>query len=99
MRTSSMQVLDAVPECGRTEFVVSGAASKTRSLDDPERNQAPFQIGDVYGFFWMEAVEAARARGEPTVPTSIGAERETNIFMRARDADQLAERRAAKDAA
>ena len=47
----------------------------------------------------MEAVEAARARGEPTVPTSIGAERETNIFMRARDADQLAERRAAKDAA
>ena len=47
----------------------------------------------------MEAVEAARARGETTVPTSIGAERETNIFMRARDADQLAERRAAKDAA
>ncbi|WP_062731530.1 hydroxyacylglutathione hydrolase [Sphingobium abikonense] len=47
----------------------------------------------------MEQVEAARARGEATVPTSIGAERRTNIFMRARDAEQLAERRAAKDAA
>lgn len=60
-----LQVLDAVPECGRTEFVVSGAASKTRSLDDPERNQAPFQIGDVYGFFWMEAVEADSQAGTP----------------------------------
>ncbi len=47
----------------------------------------------------VATVEAARARGEATVPTSIGIERETNIFMRARDATQLAERRAAKDAA
>ena len=47
----------------------------------------------------VEAVEAARARGEATVPTSIGLERATNIFMRARDVAQLAERRAAKDAA
>jgi hydroxyacylglutathione hydrolase len=47
----------------------------------------------------VAAVEAARARGEATVPTSIGEERATNIFMRARDAEELAERRAAKDAA
>ncbi|HUD92011.1 hydroxyacylglutathione hydrolase [Sphingobium sp.] len=47
----------------------------------------------------VEAVEAARARGEATVPTSIGAERDTNIFMRAATIEQLAERRAAKDAA
>ncbi|WP_150293110.1 hydroxyacylglutathione hydrolase [Sphingobium estronivorans] len=47
----------------------------------------------------MAQVDAARARGEPTVPTSIGLERATNIFMRARDVAQLAERRAAKDAA
>lgn len=60
-----LQVIDAVPECGRTEFVVSGAASKMRSLDDPERNQAPFQMGDVYGFFWMEAVEADSQAGTP----------------------------------
>ena len=53
-----LQVLEAVPECGRTEFVVSGAAGKTRSIDDPERNVARFQQGDVYGFFWMKATEA-----------------------------------------
>jgi hydroxyacylglutathione hydrolase len=47
----------------------------------------------------VEAVEAARARGEATVPTSIGLERATNIFMRADSVAQLAERRAAKDAA
>ncbi|MEC3912603.1 hydroxyacylglutathione hydrolase [Sphingobium sp. CR2-8] len=47
----------------------------------------------------VAAVEAARARGDATVPTSIGLERATNIFMRARDVAQLAERRAAKDAA
>jgi hydroxyacylglutathione hydrolase len=42
-------------------------------------------------------VAAARERGEATVPTTIGLERATNPFMRARDAVQLAERRAAKD--
>ncbi|WP_313804194.1 hydroxyacylglutathione hydrolase [Sphingobium sp.] len=47
----------------------------------------------------MAEVDAARARGEATVPTSIGLERATNVFMRARDIAQLAERRAAKDAA
>ncbi|SEI56667.1 hydroxyacylglutathione hydrolase [Sphingobium sp. AP50] len=47
----------------------------------------------------VAAVEAARARGEATVPTSIGQERATNIFMRATDVTQLAARRAAKDAA
>ncbi|OHD01870.1 MAG: hydroxyacylglutathione hydrolase [Sphingomonadales bacterium RIFCSPLOWO2_12_FULL_63_15] len=47
----------------------------------------------------VAAVEALRARGEATVPTTIRLERATNIFMRARDVAQLAERRAAKDAA
>lgn len=45
----------------------------------------------------MAEVDAARARGEATVPTTIGLERATNPFMRARSVDQLAERRAAKD--
>lgn len=45
----------------------------------------------------MIAVDAARARGEATIPTTIGLERETNPFMRATSALQLAERRAAKD--
>ncbi|EKF76086.1 metallophosphoesterase-like protein [Alcanivorax hongdengensis A-11-3] len=60
-----MQVLDAVPSCGRTEFVVSGAASKSRSLKDPERNAALFQQGDTYGFFWMQAREADMATQTP----------------------------------
>jgi hydroxyacylglutathione hydrolase len=45
----------------------------------------------------MAQVDAARARGEPTVPTTIAEERETNPFMRAKSAVELAERRAAKD--
>ncbi len=46
----------------------------------------------------MADVLAARARGEATVPTSIGLERATNPFMRATSAAMLAERRANKDA-
>ena len=47
----------------------------------------------------MAVVDTARARGEATVPTSIGLERDTNVFMRAKNVDELAARRAAKDAA
>ena len=45
----------------------------------------------------MAVVDAARARGEATVPTTIALERATNPFMRAADVATLAERRAAKD--
>jgi hydroxyacylglutathione hydrolase len=45
----------------------------------------------------LAEVEAARARGEPTLPTTIALERATNPFMRARSVEELAERRAAKD--
>ncbi len=45
----------------------------------------------------MAEVDALRARGEPTVPTTIGLERSTNPFMRAASAAELAERRAEKD--
>ena len=45
----------------------------------------------------LAEVEAARAAGEATVPTTIGNERETNPFMRAASAAELAERRRAKD--
>ncbi|BBB12833.1 hydroxyacylglutathione hydrolase [Sphingopyxis sp. FD7] len=47
----------------------------------------------------LAAVEAARAAGEATVPTSIGAERATNPFFRAPDAAELARIRALKDMA
>ena len=45
----------------------------------------------------MAHVDAARAAGEATVPTTIALERATNPFMRARDAAELGRRRAAKD--
>ena len=46
----------------------------------------------------LAEAEALRERGEPTLPTTIGAERATNPFLRAVDASVLADRRAAKDA-
>ncbi len=45
----------------------------------------------------MNDVDAARLRGEATVPTTIDLERATNPFMRAATVEVLAERRAAKD--
>ena len=45
----------------------------------------------------MKQVDADRAAGLATVPTTIGLERATNPFMRAATVEQLAERRAAKD--
>lgn len=47
----------------------------------------------------MAKVTAMRESGEPTVPTSIALERATNPFMRASSVEELAARRAAKDAA
>lgn len=43
-------------------------------------------------------VTAMREAGEPTIPTTIALERATNPFLRSVDAQELAERRAAKDA-
>jgi hydroxyacylglutathione hydrolase len=47
----------------------------------------------------MAEVKDMRERGEATVPTTIALERATNPFMRARTVEELATRRAAKDAA
>jgi len=43
------------------------------------------------------AVDAARARGEPTVPTRLDLELETNPFLRAKGVAEFAERRRLKD--
>jgi hydroxyacylglutathione hydrolase len=45
----------------------------------------------------MAQVDAARERGEATVPTTIALERATNPFMRAGSVEELARRRAEKD--
>jgi len=45
----------------------------------------------------MAEVDRLRSAGEPTVPTSMKLERATNPFLRAASAEELGERRAAKD--
>ena len=45
----------------------------------------------------LKAVEAARASGIPTVPTTIAEERATNVFVRAGDVAEFAARRDAKN--
>jgi len=45
----------------------------------------------------MRDVDAARAAGAATVPTTIALERATNPFLRAHDAREFAKRRAGKD--
>lgn len=45
----------------------------------------------------MVEVDRLRAAGEPTLPTTMGAERATNPFLRAKSVEEFAERRAAKD--
>jgi hydroxyacylglutathione hydrolase len=45
----------------------------------------------------LAAVEAARARGEATVPTTVALERATNPFVRAASVEEFAERRRGKD--
>jgi hydroxyacylglutathione hydrolase len=45
----------------------------------------------------LAEVEAARAAGKITVPTTVAQERETNPFVRSTNAEEFARRRAAKD--
>lgn len=45
----------------------------------------------------LAEVSEKRARGEFTVPTTIGEEKATNVFMRAKDAVEFAARREAKN--
>lgn len=86
---ASLQTLAAWPEatviwCAH-EYTASNARF-TLSLDDRPETLAH-----------AEAIFAARARGEPTVPTTIGTERRFNAFLTAVDAAEFAARRAAKD--
>lgn len=60
-----LELLKPVTSCGRTQFALSGAAGKFRSLTDENRNDTYFQVGDTYGFMWMQAIEGNPATGEP----------------------------------
>jgi len=72
---TSLQRLAALPDATRVYCAHEYTASNARfalSVDDDPALKAR-----------SEAVFAARARGEPTVPTSIGLEKATNPFLRA----------------
>jgi hydroxyacylglutathione hydrolase len=45
----------------------------------------------------LAEIEALRANGRPTLPTSMAEEKATNLFLRAASADEFARLRAAKD--
>ena len=85
----SLNRIAAWPETTTLYCAHEYTASNARfalSLDDRPEMQAH-----------AEAIFAARERGQPTVPTSVGAERRFNPVLRAADAADFAARRAAKD--
>lgn len=58
-----LQWLTAVPTCGRTEFLLSGAAGKNdRDLKDFNRNLTRIQRGARWGFFWVEVSRDAASQ-------------------------------------
>ncbi len=87
---ANLQRLAALPEdvrvyCGH-EYTLANARFAVTVEPD---NQA---LADR-----LARVAAARERGEVTLPTTIGEERATNPFMRARSVDDLTRLRAMKD--
>jgi hydroxyacylglutathione hydrolase len=89
---ANMQALAALPDATRVycahEYTLSNARFAVTA--EPDNRELAQRLAEV---------EAMRERGEATVPTSIGAERATNPFLRAPDAARLGEIRRAKDAA
>jgi hydroxyacylglutathione hydrolase len=87
---AAMRKLEALPPetrvaCGHEYTVANGRYAVAAEPDNADARQA------------LARAEALRAEGTPTLPSTIGAERATNPFMRAASAAQLGERRAAKD--
>lgn len=46
--------LEPVSRCGKTQFVLSGAAEQPRPFGDANRNKTYFQKDNVLAFFWFE---------------------------------------------
>jgi hydroxyacylglutathione hydrolase len=87
---AAMRKLEALPgdtrvACGHEYTVANGRYAVAAEPGNADAEQA------------LAAAEALRADGKPTLPSTIAAERATNPFMRARSAEELAARRAAKD--
>jgi hydroxyacylglutathione hydrolase len=87
----NMQRYAALPDATRVycghEYTLSNA--RFAHVAEPDNEAIAARLAEV---------EALRARGEATVPTTIGEERATNPFLRAATAEDLGWLRAAKDA-
>jgi hydroxyacylglutathione hydrolase len=88
---ANMQRLAALPGetrvfCGHEYTLANGEFALTV---EPDNEALGRRVAEV---------RAQRERGEVTLPTTIALERATNPFMRAASAEELAARRAAKDA-
>lgn len=87
---AAMRKLEALPAetrvaCGHEYTVANGRYAVVAEPDNEDPKAA------------LARAEALRAESRPTLPSTIGAERATNPFMRARSIEELAKRRAAKD--
>ncbi len=87
---AALQRLAALPPetrvyCGH-EYTLSNA--RFAVTVEPDNAELLQRLGEV---------EAARAAGEATIPTSIALERATNPFIRVSSSEELARRRSAKD--
>ena len=49
-----LQVLNSVPECGKTFFIISGAGASARNFKDDTRNPSYWQVDKTAGFFLVE---------------------------------------------
>jgi hydroxyacylglutathione hydrolase len=87
---ASLGKLMALPDDTLVYCAHEYTASNGRFALTVEPNNADLQAR-------MAEVVAAREAGRPTVPSTIGLERATNPFTRARDVDEFAVRRAGKD--
>ena len=88
---ANMQRYRAMPDdtqvyCGH-EYTQSNA--RFAATVEPDNAAIAARVGEV---------DDLRSRGLATVPTTIALEKETNPFLRAASVEQLAERRAGKDA-
>ncbi|MCP9891746.1 hydroxyacylglutathione hydrolase [Cyanobium sp. Aljojuca 7D2] len=91
---ASLQRLGQLPEATRVwcahEYTASNLrwAAATVAPGDPSAAAIQQRLAEVL---------AARAQGEPTIPSTVGLERATNLFLRAGSAEQLAALRSSKD--
>jgi hydroxyacylglutathione hydrolase len=87
---SNLQRLARLPDetrvyCGHEYTLANARWAATVEPDNPALSER------------LKRVEAARERGDVTLPTTIGDERATNPFMRAGSVDELARLRTMKD--